>query len=199
MPRVRTERTSPRDETLIPLFGRLVSGDQSALSELYDKTSRFVYGLALRVLQDPADAEEVTLDVFTQAWRQASRYDSSRGEPLTWLLTLAHSRAIDRLRSRGSTTRREQGLDETFDLKSESPDPESLSASAQRARLVKRALSELSIEQREVIELAYFEGLSHAEIAERTGQPLGTAKSRIRLAMGKLREALAPLAAEGVA
>jgi RNA polymerase sigma-70 factor (ECF subfamily) len=152
-----------------------------------------VYGLCLRILGDAADAEEVTLDVFTQAWRQAARYDAARGQPLTWLLTLAHSRAIDRLRSRSGVRKREQALDEAADFASALSDPEASSAAAQRARCVRQALAVLSAEQRQVIELAYFEGLTHVEIAERIRLPLGTAKSRIRLAMNKLRETLAPL------
>ncbi len=175
------------------LLARLAQGDSSALSALYDETSRPVYGLCLRILGDPADAEETTLDVFTQAWRQAARYDAARGEVVTWLLTLAHSRAIDKLRSRASVRKREQGLDEAAEFVSPSSDPETSSAASQRARRVRKALDVLSADQRQVIELAYFEGLTHVEIAERIRQPLGTAKSRIRLGMIKLREALAPL------
>lgn len=172
------------------LIRRLVAGDQAALSELYDATSRLVFGLAARILNDSADAEEVTLDVYTQAWKQSSRYDASRGDPITWLLTLAHSRAIDKLRSRSGTKRREQSLEAVAEFPSAARDPESTSVEAQRARLVRKAMAALSSEQREAIELAYFEGLTHVEIAERTGQPLGTAKSRIRLGMSRLREAL---------
>jgi RNA polymerase sigma-70 factor (ECF subfamily) len=175
------------------LLRRLAEGDQSALSSLYDATSRLVHGLALRILGDPADAEEVTLDVFTQAWRQVARYDAARGDAVTWLLTLTRSRAIDRLRSRAGTKKREQAIETAAELPADDPDPESRSAFAERARRVRRALAVLSPEQRQVIELAYFEGLTHVEIAERIQQPLGTAKSRIRLAMVKLRDALAPL------
>lgn len=192
----RTEMTagaepSPGGESAhAGLIRRLVSGDQGALSELYDSTSRLVFGLAARILNDSADAEEVTLDVYTQAWRQAARYDASRGDPITWLLTLAHSRAIDRLRSRSGAKKREQSLEAVAEFPSGARDPEASSVDAQRARLVRKAMATLSNEQREAIELAYFEGLTHVEIAERTGQPLGTAKSRIRLGMARLREAL---------
>ena len=173
------------------LIGQVAAGDPSALSALYNATSRLVFGLTLRVLANPADAEEVTLDVYTQAWRQASRYDAQRGDPLTWLLTLAHSRAIDRLRSRASARKREQPLDQVLEFPSQGPDPEATSALSQRSRLVRQALSQLPADQRTAIELAYFEGLTHVEIAERIQEPLGTAKSRIRLGMVKLREALA--------
>lgn len=187
------EESARRGPDCTALLRRLADGDHAALSALYDATSRLVYGLALRILSDPADAEEVTLDVYTQAWRQVSRYDASRGDALTWLLTLARSRAIDRLRSRAGGRKREQALDVVSELPGDAPDPERQSAFAERARHVRRALSSLSPEQRQCIELAYFEGLTHVEIAERIQQPLGTAKSRIRLAMVKLRDALSPL------
>jgi RNA polymerase sigma-70 factor, ECF subfamily len=182
-----------RGSECVALIRRMAAGDQSALSSLYDATSRVVYGLALRILGDPADAEEVTLDVYSQAWRQVSRYDETRGDGLTWLLTLARSRAIDRLRSRAGARKRETALDTISNVATLTPDPESQSSFAERARRVRSALSLLSPEQREVIELAYFEGLTHVEIAERLRQPLGTAKSRIRLGMAKLRDALRPL------
>ncbi len=146
------------------------------------------------MLRDPADAEEVTLDVYTQAWRQAARFDAGRGEPIAWLLMLARSRAIDRLRARGGVCRHEEDLDQVRDLASTLIDPESGSALAQRASTVRAALACLPAEQREVIELAYFQGLTHTEISERLAQPLGTAKSRIRLALQRLRQTLGPRA-----
>ena len=181
-----------KEPDLAELIARLVDGDQASLSKLYDATSRIVYSLCIRILSDPCDAEEITIDVYSQVWRQAARYDRQRGEPVTWLLTLAHSRAIDRLRSRAQTKKREQAIDDTAEFTSTEADPEGTSVLKQRARLVRSALSCLSAEQREVIELAYFEGLTHVEIAERIKQPLGTAKSRIRLGMVKLRDALTP-------
>lgn len=178
---------SPRHAELIH---RIAAGDPAALSELYDLSSRYVYGICLKVLRNQADAEEVTLDVYTQAWRQAARFDADRGEPLAWLLTLARSRAIDRLRARGGIRRHEEDFDQARDLASPLIDPESGSALAQRASNVRAALACLPAEQREVIELAYFQGLTHTEIAEKLAQPLGTAKSRIRLALQRLRQTL---------
>jgi RNA polymerase sigma-70 factor (ECF subfamily) len=184
----------PRQSEIRPdalgLIRRIASGDSAALSDLYDLSSRFVYGICLKVLRNGADAEEVTLDVYAQAWRQASRFDANRGEPLAWLLMLARSRAIDRLRSRGGIRRHEEDLEKVRDLASSGADPETLSSLAQRASTVRAALSCLPAEQREVIELAYFEGLTHTEIAEKLAQPLGTTKSRIRLALRRLRNAL---------
>jgi len=187
------EESARRGPDCAGLIRRLADGDQTALSALYDATNRLVYGLAVRILGDAADAEEITLDVYTQAWRQVARYVSSRGDAVTWLLTLTRSRAIDRLRSRAGSKKRETALETASELATDGPDPESQSAFAQRARRVRSALSVLSPEQRQVIELAYFEGLTHVEIAERISQPLGTAKSRIRLGMAKLRDALQPL------
>jgi len=172
------------------LMRRIASGDAAALSDLYDLSSRYVYGICLKVLRNSADAEEVTLDVYTQAWRQASRFDADRGEPLAWLLMLARSRAIDRLRSRGGVRRHEEDLEQVRDLASPGIDPETGSSLAQRAATVRAALAGLPAEQREVIELAYFEGLTHTEIADKLAQPLGTTKSRIRLALARMRQTL---------
>ena len=188
VPRTGEARADRPDQA--GLMRRISSGDPSALSELYEQSSRFVYGICLRVLRNPADAEEVTLDVYTQAWRQAARFDADRGEPLAWLLMLARSRAIDRLRSRGGARRHEEDLEQAHGLASPGADPETSSSLAQRASTVRAALLGLPAEQREVIELAYFEGLTHTEIAERLAQPLGTAKSRIRLGLAHLRQAL---------
>jgi len=160
------------------LVRRIAAGDAAALSELYDLSSRYVFGICLKVLRNSADAEEVTLDVYTQAWRQAARFDADRGEPLAWLLMLARSRAIDRLRARSGVRRHEEDIEKVRDFASPLIDPESGSALAERASTVRAALAGLPAEQREVIELAYFQGLTHTEIAERLAQPLGTAKSR---------------------
>lgn len=174
------------------LMRRIAAGDAAALSEFYDLSSRYVYGICLKVLRNPADAEEVALDVYTQVWRQAARFDAGRGEPLAWLLMLARSRAIDRLRSRGGVRRHEEDFEQVRDLASPGIDPETGSSLAQRASTVRAALAGLPAEQREVIELAYFQGLTHTEIAEKLAQPLGTAKSRIRLALARLRQTLGP-------
>jgi RNA polymerase sigma-70 factor, ECF subfamily len=189
VPRPGEERPSHGE-----LMHRVAAGDAAALAELYDLSSRYVYGICLKVLRNPADAEEVTLDVYTQAWRQAARFDADRGEPLAWLLILARSRAIDRLRARGGVRRHEEDFDLVRDVASPLIDPESGSALAQRASIVRAALACLPAEQREVIELAYFQGLTHTEIAAKLAQPLGTAKSRIRLALQRLRLTLGPRA-----
>ncbi|MCC6129756.1 MAG: sigma-70 family RNA polymerase sigma factor [Acidobacteria bacterium] len=181
-----------RTDELSDYVCRLAAGDSAVLELLYDATNRAVYSLALRILQHPADAEEVTLDVYSQVWRQASRYDRARGDVIGWLLNMTRSRAIDRIRSHGAR-RVDHGLELMDAIADEAASPEESSALSQRARRVREALGRLSEEQRLVVELAYFEGLSHSEIAERTQLPLGTAKSRLRLAMAHLREWLEPV------
>ncbi|MGH9853312.1 MAG: sigma-70 family RNA polymerase sigma factor [Blastocatellia bacterium] len=182
-----------RDQDLISLVEQVAAGDQAALATLYDTTNRLVYGLILRVLSDTSSAEEVLLDVYTQVWRQAASYDTGRGTPLAWLTTIARSRAIDRLRSGWQDQQRKEPLETLGDAVADTANPEETTAAAERQRLVRAALDTLSPEQREVIELAYYSGLSHSEIAEKLNQPLGTVKTRTRLGMMKLREALAPM------
>jgi len=182
-----------RDQDLISLVEQVAAGDQAALATLYDTTNRLIYGLILRVLGDISSAEEVLLDVYTQVWRQAASYDAGRGTPLAWLTTIARSRAIDRLRSGWQDQQRKESLETLGDAVAEAANPEETTVASERQRLVRAALAALSPEQREVIELAYYSGLSHSEIAEKLNQPLGTVKTRTRLGMMKLREALAPM------
>lgn len=184
---------SARDQDWVALIKRVAEGDQSALAALYDATNRVVFGLVLRILSDRSTAEEVLLDVYTQVWRQAALYDRKRGAPLAWLMTIARSRAIDRFRSGRLDQQNRESLDDLGHLSSASLNPEENTALSERQRLVRAALNSLSVEQREVIELAYYGGLSHSEIALRLGQPLGTVKTRTRLGMMKLREALTPV------
>ncbi len=188
-----TAEIRSRDQELVSLVRRVAEGDQSALATLYDATNRLLYGLVLRVLSDVSSAEEVLLDVYTQVWRQAASYDTSRGSPLAWLTTIARSRAIDRLRSGWQDQQRKEPLDMLGDAPADSASPEDLTVASERQRFVRAALDSLSPEQREVIELAYYSGLSHSEIAARLNQPLGTVKTRTRLGMMKLRDALAPM------
>jgi len=158
---------------------------------LYDRHARPVYSLALRILQDQGEAEDIVQDVFSQAWRQAANYDPSRGAVAAWLFTLARSRAIDRLRARRA--RPEQAVDDRQAANVVDPRvPADLQLlSAEQVGQVRAALEALPVLQRVAIELAYYEGLTHIEIAARLEQPLGTVKTRIRLALGKLRDVLA--------
>ena len=166
-------------------------GDQGALAEFYDDSSRYVFGLTLRILGDRESAEEVTLDVYVQVWKQASRYSPERGAVSSWLLNMARSRAIDRLRSKGRRQRAQEGpLDAVGEAADRAPTPEESSLASERRRAVQSALGALQEPQREAIELAYFLGFSHSQIAERLGEPLGTVKTRIRLGMLHLRDSL---------
>ena len=189
--------TRNRSNELAALIRRVADRDQLAMAELYDGTSRLVYGLVLRIVSDPSTAEEVLMDVYMQAWRQADRYDQQRGAPLAWLTTIARSRALDRIRSGSQEQRRTEPLDAASQHASEVRADEATLAGEVRTQ-VRKALALLSAEQREVIELAYYGGLSHSEIALELGQPLGTVKTRTRLGMIKLREALGPLVAGGI-
>ncbi len=167
----------------------LARGDETALASLYDRHATGVYSLALRILQDVGDAEDIVQEVFTQAWRQASRYDARRGAVVAWLLTMARTRAIDRLRAR--RTRTQDVIDDDV---AEVSDPVALQdamlLSGEQVSRVRAALSQLPVLQRVALELAYYDGLTHAEIAARLEEPLGTVKTRIRSAMLKLRDAL---------
>lgn len=178
-----------REQDWTAVIKRIAEGDQSALTEFYDATNRLAFGLVLRVLNDRSAAEEVLLDVYMQVWRQAARYDTTRGTPLSWLLTIARSRAIDRLRS-GKHERQNEPIEAADRLLTLVPSPQDMTVAAERQELVRSALNTLSPEQREVIELAYYLGMSHGEIAAKLNQPLGTVKTRMRLGMMKLREKL---------
>jgi RNA polymerase sigma-70 factor (ECF subfamily) len=184
-------RVQPPNEDWAEWVREAASGDQAALAKLYDSTNRMVYGLILRIVSNTHTAEEVLLDVYLQIWRKAESYSESKGTVLAWLFTIARSRAIDALRSRAS---RESGQQDPLDTAAaavdRAPSPEENSAISQRRQFVQQCLTELSPDQRQAIELAYFRGLSHSEIAETLKQPLGTVKTRVRLGMARLRESL---------
>ncbi|HEX8174316.1 MAG TPA: sigma-70 family RNA polymerase sigma factor [Pyrinomonadaceae bacterium] len=190
-PEALTAPVDIREQEWAALVERMALGDESALSSLYDRSSRLIFGLLLRILNDSGLAEEVLLDVYMQVWRQAGKYDRLRGKPLAWLVTIARSRAIDRLRSMRQEEMRKESLDaaggQAVALTTAFEDP---TVAPERQRLVRGALDSLPPEQRQVIEMAYYLGLSHSEIAARLGQPLGTIKTRTRLGMMKLREQL---------
>jgi len=179
------------EQLLLDVIRRVASADQGALGELYDATSPTVFGLVRRIVGDYSVAEEVTLDVYTQVWRLASAYLEDKGSPLTWLLMLARSRAIDHLRSRARRVKaQELPIEVAFDHSHPSPDPETAAISGSRRKIVRDILADLEPEQIAMLQLAFFEGLSHGEIAARTGIPLGTVKTRIRTAMMRMRELL---------
>ena len=152
---------------------RLVAqGDQGALGELYDATSSLVMGVIRRIVMDPSAAEEITMDVYTQVWRLASTYSEEKGAPMTWLLMLARSRAIDHLRSRTRRAKEfETPIESACHVSHAGTNPETEAISESRRRTIEKALSNLPLEQVEVLRLSFFGGLSHAEIAEMTRKP----------------------------
>jgi RNA polymerase sigma-70 factor (ECF subfamily) len=173
---------------LAGLVEQMAQGRQDALARLYDETSSMLNGLLLRILEHPEDAEEVLLDVYMKAWKYAARYTDKRGSVQAWLMIMARNAAIDRIRQK-----RAQPKTLAFEPES-TPEPESTEASPEeqtaereRRRRVQIVLNELPPEQREVVELAFFGGLTHAELAERLREPLGTIKSRIRMGLLRLR------------
>jgi RNA polymerase sigma-70 factor (ECF subfamily) len=171
---------------------RMAGGDHLALGELYDRHARLLYSLALRIVRDRSDAEDVLQETFSQVWRQANRFEASRGTVVGWLVTVTRSRALDRLRQR--RTQREGAAD--FDRVTDSLADQSRAldlqlVTAEQANRVRRALAALPDELRIPLELAYYEGLSQSEIAERLRTPLGTIKTRMRQTLLRLREALA--------
>jgi RNA polymerase sigma-70 factor (ECF subfamily) len=172
---------------------RIAGRDQHAFSQLYDATSRLVYGMVLRLVRDAAVAEDITMEVFMQIWRTATSYDTSRGSVNAWLITVARSRAIDWIRS--STARfdqHKQPLDAGPEPTDHHATPEASVLDKDRAAFVRQALAGLPPEQRQLIELSYFSGLSQTEMAAQLSLPLGTVKSRVRIGMTRLRELLAP-------
>jgi len=168
--------------------------DTSAFGTLYDRYSDSVFALCLRALQDPRDAEDLLVEIFSEIWERGDRFDATRGSPIGHIMGLARSRVIDRLRSRRSASR--IGADRGTDLAAAADHRESTAGpldaaifSEQRRRVV-AAMDSLPSEQRQALELAFFEALTHSEVAERLGQPLGTVKSRIRQALLSLRATL---------
>ena len=170
------------------LLVRLERGDPAALEALYDRHAPYVNGIALRILGESAESEEVTQDVFWQLWKGRIRYDAARGRFTTWLFALTRNRCLDRLRSRKRRPSTEPLAAEPREHAAEDPELDAR-AGEERAR-VTRALSALPAEQRRAIELCFYEGLTHREVAERLREPLGTIKGRVRMAMEKLKVSL---------
>jgi RNA polymerase sigma-70 factor (ECF subfamily) len=177
------------NQTLTEMIARMTRLDQSALAEFYDQTSSLVFRLAQRILNNTSAAEEVTLDVYLQVWTQAADYKPSRGAPTTWLIMMARSRAIDSLRSRKNELL-EEPIATTAHFVDGAPNAEQTAVANGRQELVQDALAALSPKYREAIELAFYSGLSHRDIAEKLEQPLGTVKSWIRNGMLQIRERL---------
>lgn len=171
------------------LFARILARDSRAIADLYDRHSRLLFSVAYRMLQNRGDAEEVLQEVFLAIWTRGSTYNQALGSPAAWLVLTTRTRAIDRLR----TQRADHHVEARLDAPEPVPTPESAAQRTDSQRMVAKALGEISPGQRELIQTAYFEGLSQSELAARFQLPLCTVKTRIRAGMKSLREALDPV------
>lgn len=179
------------------LIAHAAAGEERAIAALYDRYGAVVYAIANRITGQRADAEEIVVEAFAQAWREAGRFEARRGSVAGWLTMIARSRALDLVRARSrreriTATAAADRPDVPLAMGDWRTDPGGAVDHAERRRRVREALQLLSAPQRQAIELAYFEGLSQSEIAERLQEPLGTIKTRVRLGMQKLRECLRP-------
>jgi RNA polymerase sigma-70 factor (ECF subfamily) len=174
----------------IELLHAIARGDEAALARLYDNYRVILFGLLVRILNSREEAEDILQDVFIQVWRRAKDFDEQRGRPFTWLVTLARSRAIDRLRQLGARQRLTAGVTQDQEQTERVSDALTDTVKAEEKATIQRALAQLPAEQRQTLLLAYFEGLTQSEIAARLGAPLGTIKTRMRAGMIKLRALL---------
>jgi RNA polymerase sigma-70 factor (ECF subfamily) len=177
----------------VELIRKIGEGDRASFAEFYDKFGGVIYATAMRVLNDPRDAEDVAQEVFVMIWEKAKMYDPSRGKPLTWAVTMTRNKSIDRLRSLQRRFRLRDELEQetsASDFTTERAPVDDVEIQ-ERGEILRSAVMKLSKEQREVIEMAYFSGLTQNEIADRLEEPLGTVKARIRRGMIKLRRLVA--------
>jgi RNA polymerase sigma-70 factor (ECF subfamily) len=191
-----THSESPDENLEMELLENTARGDRASFLQLYERYSGVLFSIAFRVLNDQAETEEVVQDVFIQIWDKAALYDRKRGKPLTWALTLTRNRSIDRLRVAKRRRRVEDEVEKETsvgDQRGSGPDAAVAQVSTQETnRLVRAAVLELSYEQRQAIELAYFGGLTQNEIAQTLAEPLGTVKARIRRGMIRLKDLIEP-------
>ncbi len=182
--------TSDSEADELSQLRRAGRGEAEALHGLYERYAPIVFAVALRIVTNRTESEEVVQDTFLEVWRRAAEYDPRRGSPIAWIVTIGRTRAIDRLRARGAQDRMLAQVDAApASVRS----PAELTEGREARERVQAALDELPAEQRRVLELAYFEGLSQSEIAKKTGDALGTVKTRVRLGMEKLSATLAEL------
>ncbi|CAA9582805.1 MAG: RNA polymerase ECF-type sigma factor [uncultured Thermomicrobiales bacterium] len=182
----------PPDDALL---GAIKDRDDGALAALYDRYGRPAYGLAYRILGERGAAEDAVQEAFLSVWRHAARFAPERGSARSWLMTIVHHAAIDRRRGRRGREQGDLPLDDVaFGLAGKGDDPFAVAAAGLDAERIRQAMAALPREQQRAIELAFFGGLTHQEVAERTGEPLGTVKGRMRLGLRKLRVLLEPAA-----
>lgn len=189
-----TSKPGSPDDVLVRA---MADGEADAMAQLYDRWSASLFGLALRITREKADAEEVVVDAFAQAWRDAGRFEPGRGSVGAWLATIARSRALDLVRASGrrhrlTDTAAATSGDTAIAMGSHFSSPSAHVEDDERSRKVRQALDELPAPQRMALEMAYFGGLSQSEIASELSEPLGTVKTRVRLGLRKLRELLEP-------
>jgi RNA polymerase sigma-70 factor (ECF subfamily) len=180
---------TPTAAALGELLRLAARGDQNAFAQLYDATSHRVFGLAVRIVRDPAQAEEVAQEAFLDIWRNSARFDPDRGSAIAWMLTIVHRKAVDRVRSAEASTRRESTYHQQTQPIAHDATAEAAQASLE-ARRVRGALAALTEVQREAVELAYFGGYTHTEVATMLKLPVGTAKTRIRDGLIRLRDTM---------
>lgn len=185
----------PQGEDDFSLMEKIALGDRSAMDLLYRRYSPVVFSICMRIVGDQGIAEDLLIDVFFELWRKGERYDPARGAPLTYITTLARSRAIDRKRGKGGrwNTGAEGAIERMADAgfgEDPAPTPPQSSMLNEQAGAVRKALSHLEEDHRETLELSYFEGLSHSQIATKLGKPLGTVKTHIRMGIIRMRELL---------
>lgn len=193
-----SSETAPADEAWEDLLARVATRDERAFDRLYEESNPFVFGLVLRMVGQRADAEEVSFDIYQQIWAQAGRFDRQRSSAAGWMAMIARSRSLDFLRSSAfRRASRTTAAEDAAPMQSADPAPDEVEFCRQRRAAVKGALEELPEDQRTLVELAFFEGLSHTELAARVSLPLGTVKTRIRSALGKLRGSLARIRGDG--
>ena len=187
--------THASDPTDLSLVQRIVARDPAALAALYDRHSRLLFGLVLRIVRDRGEAEEILQEAFIRVWTRAERYDARLGAPLPWMVRVARNRAIDRLRARQVRAAVDTPAIELAVVEAAAPatgiqSPEAAALDAERQRRLTGALAGLPAEQRQLIEAAFFEGYTHSELAQRFDLPLGTVKTRIRAGMTAMRKRL---------
>jgi RNA polymerase sigma-70 factor, ECF subfamily len=183
------QQVTPSDEALI---AAVAAGDEPALGLLYDRYAKAVFSLAVRITRDQGLAEEITQEAFLRLWRNAASYTAARGRFASWLLSVTHHLAVDQLRRRQARPQAVASTDEfqVQGLPDTTTDVEEQAWLSERREIVQRALAKLPEAQRQVIEMSYFQGMTHVQIAEALGDPLGTVKTRMRLGVMKLRELL---------
>jgi len=180
----------PADELQLQLLRRIAAEDREALAELYDQLSGSLFAVSFRILGDSHEAEEVIQDVFVQIWDKARIFEPIMGAPLSWALSITRNRSIDRLRSRQRRARVQDELEKIHETEARTPAPEDPALGGDEVTAIRSAVHTLPFEQRQAIEMAFFGGKTHLEIAEALQEPLGTVKARIRRGMLKLRESL---------